>query len=68
MGAFGLGTLPNLLAAGLAAETLRRFVRGPRVRLAAGTAIVLIGLIGLLRVPHLSEHLRHGAPVVSRRP
>ena len=68
MGAFGLGTLPNLLAAGLAAETLRRFVRGPRVRLAAGAAIVLIGLIGLLRVPHLSEHLRHGASVVSRRP
>ncbi len=60
MAAFGAGTLPNLLAAGLAAETLRRFVRGPRIRLAAGAAIVVIGVIGLIRVPHLAEHLRHG--------
>ncbi len=60
MAAFGAGTLPNLIAAGLAAETLRRFVRGPRVRLAAGAAIVSIGLIGLARVPHLAEHLEHG--------
>lgn len=60
MAAFGAGTLPNLLAAGLAAETLRRLVRGPRVRLAAGAAIVLIGLIGLARVPHLAGHLQHG--------
>jgi sulfite exporter TauE/SafE len=60
MAAFGAGTLPNLLAAGLAAETLRRFVRGPRVRIAAGAAIVLIGLIGLARLPHLAEHLQHG--------
>jgi len=60
MAAFGAGTLPNLLAAGFAAETLRRLVRGPRVRLAAGAVIVLIGLIGLARLPHLAEHLRHG--------
>jgi len=60
MAAFGAGTLPNLLAAGLAAETLRRVARGPRVRLAAGLAIVLIGLIGLARLPHLVEHLEHG--------
>jgi len=60
MAAFGAGTLPNLLAAGLAAETLRGLVRGPRVRLAAGAAIVLIGLIGLARLPQLAEHLQHG--------
>ena len=60
MAAFGLGTLPNLLAAGVAAETLRRLVRGPRVRLAAGTAIVVLGLIGLIRLPSVLEHLRHG--------
>jgi sulfite exporter TauE/SafE len=60
MAAFGLGTLPNLLAAGLAAETLRRFVRGPRTRLVAGLAVVLLGVAGLARVPGLSEHLRHG--------
>lgn len=60
MAAFGLGTLPNLLAAGLAAETLRRVVRNPRVRRAAGLAVVLLGLIGLARIPHIAEHLRHG--------
>jgi sulfite exporter TauE/SafE len=60
MAAFGAGTLPNLLAAGLAAETLRRLVRGPRVRMAAGAAIVLIGLIGLVRLPQLAAHLQHG--------
>ena len=60
MAAFGAGTLPNLLAAGLAAETLRRFARGRRVRMAAGAAIVLIGLIGLARLPHIAEHLHHG--------
>jgi sulfite exporter TauE/SafE len=60
MAAFGLGTLPNLLAAGLAAESLRRFVRGPRVRFAAGLFVVLLGVIGLARIPGLHEHLRHG--------
>jgi len=60
MAAFGLGTLPNLLAAGLAAESLRRFTRAPRVRLIAGLAVVLLGLIGLARIPGLSDHLKHG--------
>jgi hypothetical protein len=60
MAAFGLGTLPNLLAAGLAAESLRRFTRAPRVRLVAGLAVVLLGLIGLARIPGLSDHLKHG--------
>ncbi|HYB53404.1 MAG TPA: sulfite exporter TauE/SafE family protein [Thermoanaerobaculia bacterium] len=60
MAAFGLGTLPNLLAAGLAAESLRRFVLLPRVRLAAGAAVALLGVIGLARIPGLAEHLKHG--------
>lgn len=60
MAAFGLGTLPNLLAAGLAAETLSRWLRRPRLRLAAGIAVVLLGLIGLVRVAAVSEHLQHG--------
>jgi sulfite exporter TauE/SafE len=60
MAAFGLGTLPNLLAAGLAAETLRRVVRGPRARRVAGAAIILLGVVGLARIPNLPEHLRHG--------
>jgi len=65
MAAFGAGTLPNLLAAGLTAETLRRLVRGPRVRLAAGAAIVLIGLIGLVRLPSVMDHLEHGHHAVT---
>ena len=60
MAAFGLGTLPNLLAAGLAAETLSRWVRGPRLRLAAGIAVVVLGLIGMARIVRVSEHLQHG--------
>ena len=60
MAAFGVGTLPNLLAAGLAAETLRSLLRAPRVRMAAGLAVVILGLIGLARIADLPEHLRHG--------
>jgi sulfite exporter TauE/SafE len=60
MAAFGLGTLPNLLAAGLAAETLRRLVRGPKARRVAGVAIILLGVVGLARIPGLPEHVRHG--------
>lgn len=59
MAAFGLGTLPNLLAAGLAAGSLQRFVRAPRTRLVAGLAVVLLGLIGLARIPGLGDHLKH---------
>ena len=60
MAAFGLGTLPNLLAMGLVAQKLQRFLRRPRVRLAAGLAVALLGVIGLARVPGLSDHLKHG--------
>lgn len=60
MAAFGLGTLPNLMAAGLAAERLRRVTRRPRVRLAAGLAVILLGLLGFVRIPGIAAHLRHG--------
>lgn len=58
MAAFGLGTIPNLLAAGLAAAKLKDWTRRPRVRLAAGLAVVALGIIGLARIPGLSEHFR----------
>jgi len=45
--AFGLGTLPNLLAMGAAASQLQRFVRNPWVRRAAGLMIVLFGVFQL---------------------
>lgn len=60
MTAFGLGTLPNLFAAGFAADKLRRFLRVPRARLAAGLAVVVLGVIGLARIPGLVEHVKHG--------
>jgi uncharacterized protein len=60
MAAFGLGTLPNLLAAGLAADRLRRFVREPRARRLAGIAVILLGALGLARIPAVAEHVRHG--------
>ncbi len=60
MASFGLGTIPNLLAAGLAAESLRRVARNPVARRIAGLAVVLLGIAGLARIPSLPEHLRHG--------
>ena len=60
MASFGFGTLPNLLAAGLAAESLRRFVRNPLARRIAGLAVVALGLLGLARIPGLTAHLSDG--------
>ncbi len=48
--AFGLGTLPNLLAIGLFWESIKGWVQSPRVRLAAGLMVVMFGLYGLVKV------------------
>jgi len=58
--AFGLGTLPNLIAAGLLAERLRRALQRPAVRRAAGLAIATLGAIALVQTPGLGERLREG--------
>ena len=42
--AFGLGTLPNLMAMGAAASAVSRLARRPAVRRAAGASVVLFGL------------------------
>ncbi len=47
--AFGLGTLPNLLAMGVIATSLSKWVRNPKVRLVAGMMVVLMGVLTLLR-------------------
>jgi uncharacterized protein len=49
MAAFGLGTLPWLLAAGVAAARLRAFLARPAVRTAAGAAVLCFGVFGLAR-------------------
>lgn len=48
--AFGLGTLPNLLAIGLFWESAKGWVQSPRVRLVAGLLVLLLGMYGLFKV------------------
>lgn len=53
--AFGLGTLPNLLLAGIVLARLNEFVRRPPVRIFSGLLVLgfgLYGLLGLLRLLH----------------
>lgn len=45
--AFGLGTLPNLLLAGLLLARLQRFTRRPAVRIVSGVLVIACGLYGL---------------------
>lgn len=58
--AFGLGTLPNLLLAGLALGRFRDFARNAKVRLAAGLLVLGFGVFGLLRAPTLGGELWRG--------
>jgi len=48
--AFGLGTLPNLLAMGIVATRLSKWVKNPIIRLGAGLLVVAMGVLTLLRV------------------
>jgi len=57
MAAFGLGTLPNLLAAGIAAQRLMAMRRAPWVRRVAGGAIAVLGVVGIARLPGLLDAL-----------
>lgn len=50
MAAFGLGTLPNLLAIGIFWERCRHWVQSPRVRLTAGLVVMGFGVYGLFKV------------------
>lgn len=53
--AFGLGTLPNLLLAGMLLARLNEFVRRPAVRLFSGLLVLAFGLYGLLGMLRLSS-------------
>lgn len=48
--AFGAGTLPNLLAAGLAAGRLQPFLQNRGVRVTAGLFVLGFGMLGLWRM------------------
>jgi sulfite exporter TauE/SafE len=50
MFAFGLGTLPTLLAMGWAADRLRSIAADRRIRRLAGLAVALFGVWGLLQL------------------
>jgi len=53
--AFGLGTLPNLLLAGIVLARLNEFVRRPAVRIFSGLLVLgfgLYGMLGLVRLIH----------------
>ena len=58
--AFGLGTVPNLVLAGLAVRRLQSATRARPVRIAVGTLVLGFGVFGLANAATLSEHLRSG--------
>ena len=58
--AFGLGTLPVLLATGLAAERLTALLRRQGVRIAGGLLVILFGL-WTLPGPHQAWLMGHGS-------
>ncbi len=58
--AFGLGTLPNLLLAGMFFKRLRDVTSDRRVRLAAGAIVAGFGIVGLIKATFMGEHIQHG--------
>ncbi len=58
--AFGLGTLPNLVAAGLAVQRLRPLLGRRTVRLGAAALVAGLAIAGLARVPAVNELIRAG--------
>lgn len=58
MAAFGLGTLPWLLVAGVAAARLREAINRRAVRIAIGAGVIGYGACGLARTASASETVR----------
>ena len=58
--AFGLGTLPNLLLAGLLVKHLREFARKRAVRLVSGLMVLGFGVFGLANAATLGGRLWSG--------
>lgn len=63
--AFGLGTLPNLMLAGLLLARFRNVVQGRGLRLMSGLIVLGFGLWGLFNAATLGGELWHG--LVSQR-
>ena len=56
MGAFGLGTLPMLLAIGMAGSKLRQYLQKRSVRVACGLLVLGFGVLGLARAASGGQH------------
>lgn len=56
MGAFGLGTLPMLLAMGMAGARLRQYLQLRAVRVACGLLVLGFGLLGIARAASGGQH------------
>jgi sulfite exporter TauE/SafE len=63
--AFGLGTLPGMLTAGLVADRIMHWRRLGGLRKAAGVLLILFGLASLV-LPHLPQQAADGMPHHSR--
>lgn len=55
--AFGVGTLPNLLLAGLLAARLQAYARMPAVRVASGVVILAFGVWGVISASGLAQRV-----------
>jgi sulfite exporter TauE/SafE len=58
--AFGLGTLPNLLLAGLLLARFRRFAQSSAVRTVSGLLVLGFGVFGLFNASNLGQRLWQG--------
>ncbi|GAB2180570.1 sulfite exporter TauE/SafE family protein [Denitratisoma sp. agr-D3] len=58
--AFGLGTLPNLLLAGVLLARFRRVAQAPLVRTLSGLLVLAFGVFGLFNAPNLGRMLWQG--------
>ena len=58
--AFGLGTLPNLLLAGMLLQRLRRIVQARYLRLGSGLLVMAFGIWGLINATSLGGRLWAG--------
>lgn len=58
--AFGLGTLPNLLLAGLLLRRARSWFQGRMVRWVSGGLVLGFGIAGLANAAHLGDQIRRG--------